>query len=402
MTTKLYYQSPYTESFSTPVTKQAKDEAGNWFVVLEGTAFYPTGGGQPHDTGNLNGISVVDVQEVDSEIRHYLESPLPDSNAVIHGEIDWNRRFDHMQQHAGQHLLSAAFEELFSYKTVSFHLGKEISTIDLAIKDLTEKEAVEVENTVNRVIRENRPIEAKWVNEQELSQYPLRKKLAVTENIRLVIVPDFDYNGCGGTHPETTGEVSTLKILSWEKQRKQIRISFVCGNRVLKQLHQKQAVLTQLTGLLNAPEQGMVEAVKRLLEQSKNQDKAIKEVKEELIQYEAKSFASQVETISGRKIIKTVFQNRPIAELQSLARSIIAEVSNVVIFLVAENEDKLQFVCARGSASDVNMKPILEKILPIINGKGGGSESFAQGGGENLLSGEELIDKLVISCSTTF
>ncbi|WP_404347121.1 DHHA1 domain-containing protein [Sutcliffiella horikoshii] len=391
---KLFYQDPYIQTFTTTIIKQAQDESGKWYVTLEQTAFYPEGGGQPYDIGTLNDNKVIEVQEINGEIRHYLEHPLPEITQDVKGNIDWERRYDHMQQHAGQHLLSAAFEELFSYKTKSFHLGKEVSTIDLDINELTEQEVLEAETLVNRIILENRKIETKWVTKEELSDYPLRKELSVSENIRLVIIPEFDYNGCGGTHPHSTSGVASLSILSLEKQKNMIRVSFVAGNRVLKQLHEKQQVVSELSSLLNAPQNGMAEAVTRMLGQSKEQAKELKEMKEKLLEYEATALFSKTEVISGRTILKSVFQNREMAELQSIARKLVSASDDINVFLVAENAGKLQFVGARGSKSNLDMKSIVKEVFAFINGKGGGKENFVQGGGETTVTGEELIGEI--------
>ncbi|TYS59058.1 alanyl-tRNA editing protein [Sutcliffiella horikoshii] len=396
---KLFYQDPYIQTFTTRLINQAQDETGRWYVILEQTAFYPEGGGQPYDTGILDDHKVTEVQEINGEIRHYLEQPLPETTQDVTGNINWERRYDHMQQHAGQHLLSAAFEELFSYKTKSFHLGKEASTIDLDTKGLTEQEILEAETLVNKIILENRKIEAKWVTKEELSDYPLRKGLSVLENIRLVIIPDFDYNGCGGTHPHSTGGVASLKILSLEKQKNMIRVSFVAGNRVLKQLHEKQQVLSELSYLLNAPQNGMSDAVTRMLGQSKEQAKELKDMKEKLLEYEVAALVSQSELVSGRSIIKSVLQNREMAELQSMARKLVSTREDLNVFLIAENTGKLQFVGARGSETDLDLKFIAKEVFAFINGKGGGRENFVQGGGETTLTGEEVIERIMLILS---
>lgn len=390
MEQKLFYQDAYLQSFTASVVKQQQDEAGNIFVVLDKTAFYATGGGQPYDTGTINDIQVVNVEEIDGQIRHYLEKPLPSAGEVF-GAINWMRRFDHMQQHAGQHILSAAFEELFAFETISFHLGTEILTIDLNIEDITEQQANETEALANQIILENRPIETKWVSAEEVLRYPLRKQLSVSENIRLVIIPDFDYNGCGGTHPRTTGQVGSIKVLGWERQKKKVRVQFVCGNRVLAQLGQKQKVLQQLSPLLNAPEQDMAAAVCRLVETSKEKEKALEEARDLLLQFEAKGLLESGTNQNGTVLITKVLQNRTIQELQKLARIITALSSGVVIFLAAENESRIQLVCARGEAANGNMKNMIGELLPFINGKGGGNELLAQGGGEAVLSGEQLL-----------
>ncbi|MFE8698495.1 DHHA1 domain-containing protein [Cytobacillus sp. FJAT-53684] len=387
---KLFYQDPYLKTFETKLQDQQKDEQGRYYAVLKETTFYPTGGGQPHDTGSLNGVKVIDVEEVDGEIRHYLEQPL-ESIEEIEGEINWERRFDHMQQHAGQHILSAAFEEQFGFATVGFHLGSEYLTIDLDIEELTEQQAKEAEDLANQVILENRSIEAKWVTTDELSFYRLRKKLSVTENIRLVIIPDFDYNGCGGTHPHTTGEVRAIKILDWEKQRKNIRVQFICGDRVLAQFNQKQKEIKNLTSILNAPEQNLATTAKKLTDSRKELEKVIDELRDGLLAYEAKDHLSNAKSTDSGLIISRIFENRTIQELQKLARLITAQSDEAVLLFVNEAEDKLQFVCARGKHPSISMKQLTNGLLLLIDGKGGGNDVFAQGGGTASVTGEQLL-----------
>jgi len=390
MKNKLYYQDAYIQTFTANVLKQAEDEAGNCYVVLDQTAFYPTGGGQPYDTGTIAGKKVVNVEEMDGQVRHYLESPLQDSTVEVSGTIDWERRFDHMQQHAGQHILSAAFEQLFDYKTVGFHLGADNLTIDLETENLTDDEVEKVEELANRIILENRPIEIKWVTEEELSDYDLRKETKVKEDIRLVIIPDFDYNGCGGTHPKTTGEVLAIKLLNWERQRKKVRVQFACGKRMIKLLGDKQKLLLGLTKLLNAPEKEMEQATIRLLENGKRLEKALEQTKESLLQYEAKELLAKY-----NHIVAEVFQNRTIQELQKLARLVIAKDDTALVFFVSKDESRLQFVCARGATRTENMKKLAGDILPLINGKGGGNDSFAQGGGDAILTAEQILQQLL-------
>lgn len=390
MDQKLYYKDSYLKSFTAELIKRGNDESGRLYAVLSQTAFYPTGGGQPFDTGSINGVAVIDVEEVEGDIRHYLAEPLGEC-AAVEGCIDWERRFDHMQQHSGQHILSAAFEELYQYKTVSFHLGKETLTIDLATDNLSSEEASAVEMLANKVILENRPIVTKWVNKDELNQYQLRKELSVSENIRLVIIPEFDINGCGGTHPSSTGQVASLKILGWERQKKKVRVEFVCGNRVLLQLEKKHTILQQLTYLLNAPEQEMAGAVQRMLENRKDLEKAVEESQERLLTYEASELIEQ----SRLDLFSRVFQNRSVQELQKLARLLVSMTDSKTFLFVAENEDKLQFVFARGKTAQGNMKELAGKAMSLINGKGGGNDSFSQGGGDKLLSGEDFMMQIV-------
>jgi alanyl-tRNA synthetase len=393
MENKIFYQDAYIKSFTAQVVDQGKDKEGKYYIVLNQTAFYPTGGGQPHDIGTIENIKVLNVEEVDGEVRHYLESEVHDVSTPIYGVIDWDRRYDHMQQHAGQHILSASFEQLFGYKTIGFHLGNETLTIDLETANLLESEVLKVEELANQIILENRPIETKWVTEDELVNYDLRKETKVKEDIRLVIIPSFDYNGCGGTHPKATGEVQAIKIIDWERQKKKVRVQFVCGTRVLKQFHQKNKVLMELTTLLNAPEKDMQEAVTRLLENSKSMEKELAQSLETLLHYEAKSLLEKGK--SENRIVSGEFQNRSIQELQKLARIIIAEDEETIVLFVSQNENRLQLVGARGTAENASMKKVIGNALSLINGKGGGSDSFAQGGGEAIISGENMLQNLL-------
>jgi len=390
---RVYYADPYCKLFTAQIIKAAQDAEGNHYVVLDNTAFYPTGGGQPHDMGTLNGIQVLNVEEVEDEIRHTLAESLG-SATEVEGAIDWKRRFDHMQQHAGQHILSAAFVELFGYPTVSFHLGKEIVSIDLDMEDVSPEQLDTVEKLANDIILENRLIEIKWITEDELHHYPLRKQLAVTDEIRLVIIPDFDYNGCGGTHPSTTGQVSVLKILSTEKHRGKVRVHFVCGGRVLQQLQRKNQVLAETSRLLSAPDDGVAVAVQKLLETNHSLEKSLSDTQEALLAFEAQALLKQQEN----GVVKALFTDRTVQQLQKLARLLVTESDEVIVLLVAESDNRVQFVAARGASVETSMKLIASATLPLINGKGGGNDAFVQGGGEQLVSAEELLTVMEGSC----
>lgn len=389
---KLFYQDPYLTRFSSKVIKQSQEESGGWYVVLRETAFYPTGGGQPFDNGLIGSISVVNVEEVDGEIRHYLDSPLPSDMQEVECVLNWERRFDHMQQHSGQHILSASFEEHFGYKTVSFHLGKDTVTIDLDIENLPAADARAAEQKANQIVKQAREIETKWIAHHEMNKYSLRKQPSVTENIRLVIIPEFDYNACGGIHPKNTAETGPIKILGWEKQRKKIRVEFICGERVLRKLDEKHRIIQQLTNLLNTPEENIQTAVVRLIDENKTLEKSVENTKESLFLYEAKELINA--NINDN--IAQVYTNRSIQDLQKLARLIQTHAKNKSVYLIADNGDQLQVVCAKGEqAEGINMNELLKEVLPQINGKGGGSKTFAQGGGEAIISGKQLLSGIL-------
>ncbi|TCP31518.1 alanyl-tRNA synthetase [Scopulibacillus darangshiensis] len=411
---KIFYTDPYQVRFNTELIQQSHDDNGP-FAVLKQTSFYPTGGGQPCDLGSLNGIDVTQVEEIDGEIRHYLEKALPETTSSIEGFIDWERRFDHMQQHTGQHILTAAFDELFDIKTIAFHLGKEVVTIDLAIEELTKATAKQAENLANTIVFENRPITTKWIREDELDQYTLRKPPivfenrpittkwiredeldqytlrkppAVSENIRLVIIDNFDYNACGGTHPFGTSEAGPIKIIGWERHRQNIRLQFICGKRIIRFFENKQAIVNETRHLLNCGETELPDRVEALISSQKTMEEQLHQASNELMIYEAKVYLQE------SPFIAKTFKDRSIKECQELARYIINNNDHAVVLFTNIIDEKLQMICARGDKPDINMNDVVKKALPLINGKGGGKPAFAQGGGEALLSGKELLDHL--------
>lgn len=385
----LYYQDAMIKNFTAQVIRTGID-CNRPYIVLSNTAFYPTGGGQPNDTGFINDIRVIDVEKVEDEIRHYVEKDVSFLNGQIVGVLDWERRFDHMQQHCGQHILTAAFVELFDFATVSFHLGNEVVTIDLNTESVSEEQLALAEKRANEIILENRPIETKWVTKEDLSDYQLRKDVSVDGDIRLVIIPDYDYNGCGGIHPTSTGQVSAIKILGTEKVKKNVRVSFVCGRRVLEQLGMRKKVLSNVARQLSVPEEHSAEALLKVLNGVKATEKALEEAQSALLEYEAKELA--VNCKDG--VIGAVYKHRTIQDLQKLGRAITTQNSGAVALLVADNGDKLQFIAARGAGIEKSMKDISNEILPLINGKGGGNENLVQGGGEKLLSADELLTEM--------
>lgn len=383
-----YYQDSMMKEFSADVVQTGTDDLGH-YVVLTNTAFYPTGGGQPHDTGWLNDIQVVNVEKVAEEIRHYISGNVEGLSGTVTGKLDWARRFDHMQQHTGQHILTAAFVELFGYQTVSFHLGTELVSIDLNTTEVTPEQLAEAEKRANDIILENRLIETKWVTKEELAQYNLRKDVSVDEDIRLVIIPDYDYNGCGGTHPTSTGQVQMIQIMETEKMKSNIRVHFICGSRVRKQLAMRKNVLTDVARQLSVPEKESGLALAKIMQTAKQTEKALSEAQDALLVYEAKDLASR-----GEVIVSEAYENRTIQELQKLARFITTENSEAIAFLVADNADKLQFVAACGTDVSESMKNISSNVLPLINGKGGGNDALVQGGGEKIMSSQALLEEM--------
>lgn len=391
MNDRLYYQDAYLTTFEAAILRCGTEEDGTAYVVLDHTAFYPTGGGQPCDTGTLGDCRVIDVEEVAGEIRHRLDRPLTGGSGKVTGRIDWQRRFDAMQQHAGQHILSASFIKIADAQTVAFHLGREHVTIDVQLDSLSAELAEQVERQANQIVLENRQIEARFVTEEELASLPLTKPPAVTENVRVVIIPDFDYNPCGGTHPRSTGEVGPIKIIGWERHRGNIRVQFVCGWRALADHARKQMLLQKVTGLLATSEQELADVLERVLAEKESLKESLQQREAELLAAEAERTLQSAERLAGGEwLMQASYAGRSMQELQQLARQIVSREEQAIVLLATTGE-KLQLVFARGTAVHAEMNQLLKETLPLIDGKGGGSAAMAQGGGAPTLPAEDLL-----------
>lgn len=383
----LYYQDSSIKQFTADVVRVGQDDTGH-FVVLSNTAFYPTGGGQPHDIGTINDLEIVNVEKIDDEIRHYINSDSAvELKGTVEGILDWERRFDHMQQHAGQHILTAAFVELFGFETVSFHLGSSYVSIDLNVESVTKEQLRLAEQRANEIIREARPIETKFVTKEELSNYTLRKEVKAEGDIRLVIIPDFDYNGCGGTHPKSTAEVQVVKILETETMRSNVRVHFICGERVINGFTARKEVLSTVAKKLSVPELEAAAALEKFIAVATRNEKELAKAKDALLEFEGAALANE-------GVAAHLFENRPIQELQKLARAVVSHNANAIALLVAANDDKLQFVAARGANVAVSMKEVSAAALQVLGGKGGGNDQLVQGGGDAVVSASELLDAM--------
>ena len=377
MTERLYFIDPYLRGFSAQVVGRkewvsADPPIRRSAVSLDRTAFYPEGGGQPADRGLLNEFRVIDVQsDDDGTVWHVLDGSLDDD--MVHGQVDWPRRFDHMQQHHGQHLLSAAFEELFGLKTVSFHLGPDSATIDLA-GDPGEVELLAAESRTNEVIWEDRPIDARFVTAEELARLPLRKPPAVAGPVRVVSVADFDYSACGGTHPRSTGAVGILHVRRRERRGQETRVEFVCGNRVLRDLRRRGGIIARLGALFTAGVDDLEAAAGRLRDDHDATRRRLALVTEQLLGFEAIALA---EAANGRPV-GVVRDDLGLDEARLLAR-LVAERGVTAIVGVAGA--KAQVVMIRPPAAGTpDCGKVLRDVLGRFGGKGGGQPQGAQGG----------------------
>lgn len=373
VTERLYYRDSFLREFDALVISCEKD-GERWRIVLDRTAFYPTSGGQPYDTGKLGDVPVIEVADAEHKVVHYASAAIP--VGPVHGVIDWSRRIDHMQQHTGQHLLSAAFIELFGLQTVSFHLGKEISTIDLdtaaAKAELLEK----VERRVNEVILEDKPVVIRFGTAEELAEAGIRKKVEREGILRAIEVEGFDRQPCGGTHLERTGQAGLLLIRKLERRRDQCRVEFVCGFRALAAARGDFSTLTQAASLLSCGLNEVPAVLGKLIEERRVQHGAVKRLEEQLGEHEARELLASKAEAEGLRVIASVLDEATPAYLGLLAAKLVAE-ANVVALLASRASGHVVFAQTKGLAHD--MGALLRDTLKQFDGKGGGAKDFAQG-----------------------
>ena len=374
-TERLYYHDSFLREFDAQVISCERD-GERWKIVLDRTAFYPTSGGQPYDTGKLGEVPVIEVADAEHKVVHYASAAIP--VGPVHGVIDWPRRIEHMQQHTGQHLLSAAFIELFGFQTVSFHLGKEISTIDLDTAAVKAEHLEKAELRVNEVIIEDKPVVIRFGTAEELAEAGIRKKVEREGVLRAIEVEGFDRQPCGGTHLERTGQAGLLLIRKLERRRDQCRVEFVCGFRALAAARSDFSTLTQAASLLSCGSAEVPAVLGKLIEERRVQHGAVKRLEERLAEHEAREvLASHPVTGAGSlRVIPSVLEEATPTYLGLLAAKLVAE-TNVVALLASRASGHVVFAQTKGSPHD--MGALLRDTLKQFGGKGGGAKDFAQG-----------------------
>jgi alanyl-tRNA synthetase len=394
MTERLYYADAYLRSFEAQVIDRLEVN-GRPAVILDRTAFYPEGGGQPADRGLLNRVEVVDVQtrEADDEVLHIVSAPLPAE--IVTGAVDAVRRFDLMQQHTGQHILSQAFMHTANAETVSFHLNPDPNdgalTIDLNKTALTPAQIDQAEDFANTIVTENRPVMARFVNDEELQSLPLRKPPKVEKAIRVVEIQGFDWSACGGTHVARTGEVGLIKIVKVERRNTETRIEFRCGRRALNDYRRKHQLISQAASELSIGYWELDQAIGRLQAEAKAARKQLAEADARLQQYEARELLNSIEPRGDFGLIMQTWQNRDIAYLKRVASLLVAQPRTVV--LLGATGQSLSLVFARSKDLSIDLAALLKATAARLGGKGGGSPDFAQAGGA-AVSAEQLQDAL--------
>ena len=381
---RIYYEDPYCATFDAVVTRAFTHE-GRPAVSLDRTAFYPTTGGQPFDTGILGGARVEDVVELENgTVAHVLAKALAEGTAV-RGEIDWDRRFDHMQQHTGQHVLSAAFSRLFDNRTMSFHMSAEASTIDLA-KDASPDSIATAEREANRVIWEDRPVSIRFASAEEAAAMPLRKEPLRGGTLRLIEVADFDLSACGGTHVARTGAIGIVAVSAWERFRGGTRLTFVCGGRALRLFRSYRDSITASIRTLSVLPEELPSAIERVQNEAKDLRRTVKAMQESLAAHEAARMVAETVAIGDIKIVARAVEGWDAAGLKAIAAA--ATSGDSVIAALFSTARPSVAVIGRSRNLSLDAGAVLKALVQQFGGRGGGKPDLAQGGGLDGEPGE--------------
>jgi alanyl-tRNA synthetase len=386
MTERLYYTDSYLRDFTARIVGRSDDGA---VVYLDRTAFYPTSGGQPFDTGSIGGVAVLDVEDDGERIAHRVAAPVP--TEAVDCAIDWRRRFDHMQQHTGQHLISAVFEELFGLRTVSFHLGADSATIDIeGAAAVDARVLLEVERRANEIIYENRLVTVRFENAAEAQG--LRKPSDRGGTLRIVSIDVLDRSACGGTHVRATGEIGTVLLRKTEKIRLATRVEFLCGARAVRRAHADYEALSKAGQLFSASLDEVPGAVAALLESAKAGEKARKKLELDLAAYRGRELYEQ--TAPGADGIRRVvhrLDRGAVDELRAVAQNFTAQGKAVFLAALA---DPPSVLLATSADSGVDAGQLVKASVTAAGGRGGGNPRMAQGSVPDAAALDAVVAKL--------
>jgi alanyl-tRNA synthetase len=379
MTHRIYYTDPACRSFEATV-RQTVSHEGRPAVLLDRTAFYPTSGGQPFDVGRLQDVAVLDViDRDDGEVVHVVTSAL-DEGQPVHGEIDWPRRFDHMQQHTGQHVLSASFARLFDAQTTSFHLGAESATIDLG-REVTPEQIAEAEMDANRIVWEDRPVTIRFASAEEAASLPLRKEPARSGTLRLIDIEGFDLSACGGTHVARTGAIGLIGVVGWERFKGGTRVTFVCGGRALRSLRDYRDSVTGSIRLLSVLPKELPSAIERAQAEAKDLRRSVKQLQESLAGHEAARLVTAAVAVGAHRAVVQALDNWDAAGLKAIASAATGHAG--ILVALFSTAAPVVAVLARSKDVSVDLPTIFKQLVARFGGRGGGRPDLVQGGGFN-------------------
>lgn len=375
MTDRVYYTDPYAAEFEASVVR-AEIVDGKPAVVLDRTAFYPTSGGQPFDTGTLGEARVIDVVDRDDDVVHVLDRAL--ATGSVKGRIDWDRRFEHMQQHTGQHVLSAAFDRLLGARTESFHLGSASATIDLS-REVSPKEIVRAEEDANRIVWEDRPVGIRFADAEEAAKLPLRKEPARGGRLRLIDVEGYDISACGGTHVARTGAIGTIAVAGWEKLRGGTRIEFVCGGRALRVYRSLRDSVAASVRLISVLPGELPAGIERMQADARDAKRRTKDLQSRLAAFEGAALADVAETVGVDRVAFAALEGWDPNGLKTIAAAIVERPGHAAVLLGLPAPCAI--VVMRGQGASVDCSGLLRSLTDRFGGKGGGRPDLAQGGG---------------------
>lgn len=396
---KIYYEDQYIKEFTAEIVG-VKEKNGKFHVVLDKTAFFPGGGGQHGDLGVIDNHQVIDVYEEDGVVYHITEKK-PIKIHRVKCAIDWERRLDGMQQHLGQHVLSGCFFSLFNANTVSVHVGKDISTVD--IQGILDEETIRAaERKANEVIQNNITIEFLTPNKKELKKLDLRRDLPNTDDqIRIVKIGDLDVNACCGVHPKSTLDLQMIKIRKWEKHKGATRIEYLAGKRAVDDYFNKDNFSRQICRYLNCGEQDAINSINNLTNQLKEALDENRKIKMELGEYEIKEMLESGDKIGNISVIKKIYSGGDIRHISKIGEKLVVNGDAIALFAVKfEDKTNLIFNCAK-NIKNISMSDLLKDAISLIDGRGGGSQFSAQGGGKNSNNLEAAMDYAFMKIKNT-
>ena len=371
MTRRLYFEDAYLKEFDGRILEQLVHE-GKPAVVLDRTCFYPESGGQPSDRGKLGGADVLRVFEDGERIVHVLDRELSGTEDV-RGVVDWVRRFDHMQQHSGQHILSQCFIEVLEGETRSFHLGEQVSTLEIGIRAASDADLEKVESRANEVVFEDREIRTYFADAEQVGTVPLRRPPKKEGTIRVVEVSGFDFSACGGTHCRRTGEIGLIKIIRWDRIRNNLRFEFLCGRRARQDYRDKNRSVLEISQKCSVHERDAAAAVEKTIQETRQSRKKLKQLQEALAGFEARE---AVEKGAGW-LVTRVWTDKTAEEAKLLALNIIRLAERVVLFAVRGGE-RDHFIFACSEKMPLNMRELVPLVTERAKGKGGGGSTLVE------------------------
>ena len=392
VTERLYYSDSHLIEFEARVVDVTERVSGWTAIVLNRTAFYPTGGGQPSDTGTLDGMRVVEcIDDGDGGVLHVVQGVTPARDAIVRGRVDWPRRLDHIQQHTGQHILSQAFVTLFNAPTRGFRVLDTSCEIDVDLSEPTTEKIERAVELANNVIWEDRAITIRNVTSEEASELSLRKEPSREGELRLIEIEGFDLTPCGGTHAHHTGEVGMIAARAWERAKGLTRIDFVAGTRALADYRKANRSAREVASLFSSGRDDGPQLASHMLQENKELHRQIRVFEEMAAEVEAQKLLSAARVTShGTQLITQIFETRDAESLKKLAQAIMANPRTIAL-LASRDKDTARLVFARSADAAGDMNALMREACTMLDGRGGGRPDLAQGGGKRVERVEEVI-----------